>query len=273
MSEVFALERSVLEGFCRGAGSILLRGFGKDHARIEKPEAGFVTAADLEAEAFLLGAIDEAFPGSAILSEEAGTKNPGAPLRWIIDPLDGTTNYANGIPFFAVSLAVEAQGELRQGVVFNPVSKELFWAEHGGGAWLQDKRLQVGTKSELAEAVLATGDWYRRDPSFSHSWARAGALYRACRALRLTGSVALALAYTACGRFDAVWVEDYNPWDVAAGALLVREAGGVVTDFRGEAVQIGHHGPALLATSPALHGVLAPLLRGGTMDDNSGRCC
>jgi myo-inositol-1(or 4)-monophosphatase len=235
----------------RGAGEILRASFGKRMEHREKKDAGFVTQADIESEEFIIAGIRKAYPQSDILAEESGESSHAHSWKWIIDPLDGTTNYGNGIPFFAVSIALEEEGDLTHAAVYNPVTEELFYAEKGGGAWFKGEPLRAGGRQELSKAVLATGDMYYRDEKFETEMTRLRNVYKKCRALRLTGSVALALAWTAAGRYDGFWLENCNYWDIAAGALLVREAGGMVTDFAGKEYGKGS-ASSLVAANPAL---------------------
>jgi myo-inositol-1(or 4)-monophosphatase len=233
---------------------------------MEKKDAGFVTKADLQSEEFLIGEIKKAYPQSDIVAEESGAHIHGNPSKWIIDPLDGTTNYGNRIPFFAISIALEEKGRLTHGAVYNPVTGELFYAVKGKGAWLNDEALHVGTRQDISRAVLSTGDTYYRGRRFDHVMKVLKKASHASRAVRMSGSVALSLAYTAAGKFDGFWLEDFNYWDVAAGILLVREAGGMVTDFEGTSLDVTAHSTIIAANRFLLPGmaelVSAPVRKG-----------
>jgi len=247
--------KDFLTYLCTGAGRILLSHLHGHLPHMEKKDAGFVTAADLESEEFLIREIRNAYPGSDIIAEESGAHIHGNQLKWIIDPLDGTTNYGNRIPFFAISIALEEKGCLTCGAVYNPVTGELFHASRGKGAWLNDESLHVGNRQELSRAVLSTGDTYYRGRRFDHVMKILKNASRASRAVRMPGSVALSLAYTAAGKFDGFWLEDFNYWDVAAGILLVREAGGMVTDFGGTGLDVTAHSTIIAANRFLLPGM------------------
>ncbi len=246
-----------LETTCREAGDILLGHFRHSLQQREKPDEGFVTEADLASERHILDAIQRDWPGSRVLAEESGVSGSGSGLRWIVDPLDGTTNFAAGIPHFAISIGVEEQGRLRWGAIFDPVADELFTAEAGAGAQLNGQPIAVGSQTDLKKALLYSGDWYYRDARFRTSLQLANRIYGGCRALRLVGSVALGLAWTACGRLDGFWQERVNHWDAAAGLLLVREAGGCAGGFDGSDYLPG---ASLMATTPLLRAPFLALL-------------
>jgi myo-inositol-1(or 4)-monophosphatase len=185
--------------------------------------------------------------------------------RWIIDPLDGTTNFLHGMPHFAISIAVEepkagGRGEITQGLVYQPLTDESFWAEKGRGAWLQDRRLRVSARRDLPDALVATGIPYLGHGDFAE-WSRIfGAVAPEVAGIRRFGAAALDLAWVAAGRYDAFWESDLQPWDVAAGILLVREAGGFVTDYRGgdQPIERGQ----LLAANDSLHSKMHKLVAG-----------
>ncbi|MGH9481228.1 MAG: inositol monophosphatase family protein [Terriglobales bacterium] len=239
----------------REAGALLLEHRGR--VRIEyKGEADLVTAADRASEALIIRKLRTAFPEHAIVAEEGGeSSSPGAETGycWYVDPLDGTTNFAHGLPFFAVSLGLEHQGQMLAGVVYNPVLDEMFSATRGGGATLNGQPIAVSTQAELKQALLATGfpsQKRHRNPNI-HFYQ-----YFSLRThgMRRLGSAALDLCYTACGRFEGFWEFNLQPWDVAAGALMITEAGGEVSDMLG-----GHHhlrSPEILASNRRLHPAL-----------------
>jgi myo-inositol-1(or 4)-monophosphatase len=192
-----------------------------------------------------------AFPTHAILAEEGGARVGGDPrYRWIVDPLDGTTNYAHGFPFFCVSIALEVEGRLVLGVAYAPILDELFVAEAGGGASLNDRPIAVSATGELAQALLATGFPYDR-AEFARALRSFEVMSYACQAVRRAGSAVLDLCYVGCGRLDGYWEHAVKPWDVAAGALIVREAGGSVTGTDGSAFSV--EAGQLLASNGLLH--------------------
>lgn len=215
------------------AGEILKKKFGKIKRIDFKGEINIVTEADYISQEFIKRSIKKKFPDHNILSEEDIEIKSSSSFRWIVDPLDGTTNFTHGLPLFSVSIAVEHDGEIFTGVVYNPILKELFWAERGRGAFLGKKRIKVSETDSLNKSLLSTGFPYdiREDPNnnldhFSRFALRA-------QAVRRLGSAALDLCYVACGRFDGFWELKLFPWDVSAGMLIVEEAGGRITNFKG----------------------------------------
>jgi myo-inositol-1(or 4)-monophosphatase len=234
------------------AGAILREGYGRSHRPERKGRIDLVTEYDRRSEALLLERIRARFPGHAILAEESGAHDIGdAGARWLIDPLDGTTNFAHNYPFFAVSIACQVRGALVAGVVFDPVREELFAAARGHGATRNGEPVRVSAVQRLEEALLVTGFPYsvreRPEPILS--------LFRAflltAQGVRRDGSAALNLCYLACGRFDGFWEAHLAPWDVAAGTLIVREAGGLVTGWRGEEFRLEDR--AILAGNARVH--------------------
>lgn len=198
-----------------------------------KPGMEFVTQADLEAENFLKSQLTGLLPGSSFIGEESWDGNFPSPPMWIVDPLDGTNNYAMGIPFYCVSIALVDETGPVLGCIHDPVRGETFTAMKGGGAWLNGKRISVSQADKLSDVILATGFPYTRteaDLSFDLDVLKS--FLGKVRGMRRCGSAALDLAYTAAGRFGGFWEESLNPWDMTAGVLLVREAGGVVSGFR-----------------------------------------
>jgi myo-inositol-1(or 4)-monophosphatase len=244
----------------RAAGQILRDGLGR--AAIEhKGPLELVTEFDRASEQYIVQRLAAAFPGDGLLAEE-GSQRPGGPWRWLIDPLDGTTNYAHGLPHFAVSIAGELDGELEFGVVYDPTRDEMFRAVRGGGAWLNDRRLAVSSAAHLETSLLVTGFPYdlRQNPDnnldlFVH-------LARRSIAVRRFGSAALDLAYTAAGRFDGYWELRLAPWDLAAGIVLVREAGGVVSRVDGGPDPL-QPPPSIVAANGLLHAQMLDALREG----------
>ncbi len=193
----------------------------------------FVTEVDREAEAIIVGDIRKAYPGHAILAEESGASGESAD-RWIIDPLDGTTNYVHGFPQFCVSIALEHRGRLEQAVVFDPLRQELFTASRGAGARLDERRIRVSRSSGLEGSLLGTGFPFRGAYDLETYLATVRALVPRSAGIRRAGAAALDLAYVAAGRLDGFWEFGLEPWDMAAGVLLIREAGGLTTDADGD---------------------------------------
>ncbi|NMC74726.1 MAG: inositol monophosphatase [Geobacteraceae bacterium] len=216
-----------------------------------KGEKNLVTEVDRASEDAIIDALRSAFPECGILAEESGFVSGGSPLRWIIDPLDGTTNYAHGFPWFAVSIALEVDGAIGAGVVLNPMMDELFTAIRGEGAWLNGRKLSVSARHPLSECLLATGFPYDRTRTNENNFGNFIKFQLAARAVRRFGAAALDLAYVAAGYLDGYWECKLNPWDTAAGKLLVAEAGGIVTDHAG-----GPHGTEehrILASNGLIH--------------------
>ncbi len=242
------------------AGAILLEGYGRVHHPERKGRIDLVTQFDRRSEELILKRIAERFPGSAVLAEESGVhaRHGTSELRWIVDPLDGTTNFAHNYPFFAVSIAAEVAGEIVAGVVRDPVRPECFAAAKGAGATRNGEPIRVSSIARLEDALLVTGFPYdvrehpeRLIPAFQEFLTRA-------QAVRRDGSATLNLCYTAMGRFDGFWEAALSPWDLAAGTLIVREAGGRVTDFRGGTFDLA--AGELLASNGALHAEMMSLL-------------
>ncbi len=216
------------------------RGLSRDFGELEglattrKGAADFVTAADHRAEQVLFEELSKARPKYGFLMEERG-EIVGADNsnRWVVDPLDGTTNFLHGLPQFAISICLERDRQPQAGVIYNPASDELFWAEKGEGAWLNDKRLRVSSRKTLEECLFATGLPFKGRPGRERSLKEIDRVLGETAGIRRYGSAALDLAFVAAGRFDAYWERDLNPWDVGAGVLLVREAGGHVSEIEG----------------------------------------
>lgn len=239
------------------AGAVLLEYLHRPLQISEKGRrADLVTDADRAAERTILERLRAAYPGAAILAEESGAHEGTSGERWIVDPLDGTTNFAHGYPMFGVSIAYEAGGELLAGVVHAPFFGETFAATRGGGAFLNGRRIGVSSIARLGDAMTCTGfhpaDFERNAICFRAVSAKA-------QAVRRDGSAALDLAFVACGRFDAFWEFDLSPWDVAAGTLLVREAGGDVTRTDGAASALDAR--TILATNGRIHHELLEVLQ------------
>lgn len=227
---------TVMQNAARLAARRLLRDFDEvEKLQVTAKGPGdFVSQADLRAEATLKAELDRARPGYAFLMEESGASGSDAwTWRWIVDPLDGTTNFLHGIPHWAISIALERRfedgtQEIAAGVVYSPVNDEMFWAEKGGGAFLNDRRLRVSARREMREAVFATGIPFAGVPRKAEFLRTLGRLMPLVAGIRRAGAAALDLAWTAAGRVDGYWELGIQPWDIAAGVLLVREAGGFV---------------------------------------------
>lgn len=217
----------------REAGLLLKERLHVIHQVQFKGDKNLVTEGDRLSEELIIGRIKSAFPDHDILSEESPETVNGSDCRWIIDPLDGTTNYAHGYPVFSVSIALEIKGDIRLGVVFNPMLDEMFVAEKGRGAFLNGRRLSVSAVSELGLSLLATGFPYNIRTTQNNNINYFNRMILSSQAVRRAGSAALDLAYLAAGRFDGFWELQLMPWDVAAGRLLVSEAGGMVTEISG----------------------------------------
>jgi len=229
--------------------------------RTKRNPADLVTRADRMSEDLIVGMLRERFPDHGILAEE-GAEHPGAEYRWIIDPLDGTTNFAHGLPLFCVSIGLEHRGDLVAGVVYHPTSDELFYADRGAGAFLRGagavQRIHVSQIDQVAHAVVATGLPY----DIRDTGTNIDNIDRLCRTaieVRILGAAALHLAYVAAGRIEAFWEPALNPWDLAAGALLVEEAGGRVTHMSGSPFQVDCRD--VLATNGRVHAEMVKLLR------------
>lgn len=244
----------------RDAGEILM-GFRRSGFAISKKgRVNLVTEADVAAEKVVVDRILGSYPDHRILAEERGVGGGGASVRWVIDPLDGTTNFAHGYPCFAVSIGVEQADTLTAGVVFDPVRDELFTAVRGGGAFLNGDPIRVSGEDNLEDSLLCTGFSYSAE-EITGNLALFSRVMMQVRSVRRDGSAALDLCYVGCGRFDGFWELSLNPWDVAAGMLIVREAGGLVTRYDGREGTI--HDRECLATNGRIHSELAEILRSG----------
>jgi len=225
---------NVMIAAARKAGRSLRRDFGEvENLQVSmKGPADFVSAADRRAEEILLTELTKARPGYGFLGEEGGRRDGDDKSNcWIVDPLDGTTNFLHGIPQFAISIALEREGVIVAGVIYNPANEELFLAERGKGAFLNDQRLRVAVRRRLSESVVACGLPHIGRGDLALFRGELAAIQDKVAGLRRFGAAALDLAWVAAGRFDAFWERDLSPWDMAAGILMVREAGGFVTDL------------------------------------------
>jgi myo-inositol-1(or 4)-monophosphatase len=228
---------NVMIGAARKAGRSLARDFGEvEQLQVSlKGPANFVSAADTRAEEILHKELIRARPGYGLLLEEHGeVEGADRTHRFIVDPLDGTTNFLHGIPHFAISIALERDGELVGGLIYNPASNETFTAERGKGAFLNDRRIRVAARTELADCVLVTGIPHRGKPAQDVFLREMQSLMVATAGIRRTGAAALDLAWVAAGRFDGFWERNLRAWDLAAGIVILREAGGFVSDADGK---------------------------------------
>jgi len=219
----------------RNAGNIIIRALDKvDRLHITtKAENDFVTEVDKAAEQEIIRTLRKAFPSHGILAEESGLKS-GDDFQWIIDPLDGTTNFLHGFPQFSVSIALKHKQNIEQAVVYDPLAQELFTASRGRGAHLNDRRIRVSSRTSLTGALLGTGFPFKQLQELDPYLATFKSLLTRTAGIRRAGSAALDLAYVATGRLDGFWELGLNPWDIAAGVLLIEEAGGFVCDFNGD---------------------------------------
>ena len=233
------------------AGELLRSRFGSLRHIAYKGPTNLVTEMDGQAEALIVEAIRRRFPDHAILAEESGASGGATPYRWIVDPLDGTTNYAHGVPLFAVSIALEVEGRLELGVVVDPSRDERFTARRGGGAFLNGQPLSVSDTPIVATSLLATGYPYDIRSTRENNLAEHDAFAVRCRSIRAIGSAVLSLAWVAAGRLDAYWEPRLSAWDVAAGAVLVEEAGGRVTDTNGDPLDLAS--ASILASNGRIH--------------------
>ncbi|MCK4641498.1 MAG: inositol monophosphatase [Candidatus Marinimicrobia bacterium] len=231
----------------QSAGQFIMENVDKAIEINFKGRANVVTDVDRGAEEIIISMVRESFPDHQILAEETPAINTSSPFKWIIDPLDGTTNFIHGFPAFAVSIAVEYNSDVIIGVVYDPVRKELFSAIKNRGAFLNRNQIKVSNIKTLSESLLATGFPYELQGNFNLNMDIFREMYQNSQGVRRVGSAALDLCYTACGRFDGFWEFDLNPWDVAAGALIVSEAGGKLSDFSGKDFSI--YGKQVLATN------------------------
>ncbi len=245
----------------RKAGRSLARDFGEvEQLQVSiKGPANFVSAADHKAEDIIFKELSKARPGYGFLMEERGEiEGADKTHRWIVDPLDGTTNFLHSNPLFAISIALEREGQLIAGVIYNPASDELFTAEKGKGAYMNDRRLRVASRKTLADALVTTGIPHRGRANHSRFLKEMGTLMQEVAGIRRSGSAALDLAFVAAGRFDAYWEHGLKAWDIAAGIVMMREAGGTVSDLSGGDKFLDNGD--ILAANMTLHKVFGAIL-------------
>jgi myo-inositol-1(or 4)-monophosphatase len=243
---------------CKGA-AVLRSYFGKTFEINRKGEKDLVTSADTASESAIIQAIRYRFPDHAIMAEESGRTDGATGMQWIIDPLDGTTNFAHGLGHYAVSIAFACDNEVAAGVVLNPETGELFTAVRNGTAELNGSPIHVSGTTPVSDALLVTGFPYGCRQTLPSLMSRFERCVEAAQAVRRLGSAALDLCYVACGRFDGFWEEQLKPWDTAAGMLIARQAGAEITDFSGSPFSIDKK--EILATNGAIHESMLSLLR------------
>ena len=232
--------RRIAISITKRAGRLLMQHYGKAHEIEHKGRhvINLVTNVDKKSEALIVGALKQHFPAHQILAEEGLGAKGFSSYKWIIDPLDGTTNYTHGFPFFCVSIGLEVQGEMALGVVYAPMLGELFVGMRGKGATLNGKRIHVSKEPSLSKSLLATGFPYDIREAARNNLNYFAKFAKRAQAIRRAGSAALDLCYLACGRFDGFWELRLAPWDLAAATLIVEEAGGKVTNFKGKRLNI-----------------------------------
>jgi myo-inositol-1(or 4)-monophosphatase len=243
----------------KAAGEVLRNGFGRQHSVEYKGEVDLVTEADKRAEQEIVGRLRDAFPAYGILTEEGGGSSGEADSRWIIDPLDGTTNYTHGFPIFATSIALQREGEVVLGVVYDPMADETYVAERGSGAMLDGEPIKVSDTDELIVALLATGFPYDRD-EVPEALDLFGQFVMLTQSIRRLGSAALAMCYVAMGRLDGYYERGIKAWDIAAGNVILREAGGKVTNYQGRKLDL--EGEEVVASNGLLHEELISVTSG-----------
>jgi myo-inositol-1(or 4)-monophosphatase len=259
-TQVATLDRhlEVARKAAKESGRIQIKGLSQKLQVDHKGRYDLVTDVDRECEEVVVSILQEAFPGIGILAEESARKDTGSKEVWIIDPLDGTTNYASGYPAFCTNIALQRAGEIVLGVVYEPVRDELFEAVRGEGSRLNGATIRVSKTEKLSQALLATGFPYDRCEQPHTNLDRFCALTMRTRGVRRGGSASLDLCYTACGRLDGYWEIRLQPWDVCAGALIVSEAGGRVSDLAGQ--EYDWSGKETLASNRRLHDELVASL-------------
>ncbi|HKY64331.1 MAG TPA: inositol monophosphatase family protein [bacterium] len=249
------------EAACRIAGKLQLEGLKRDKQIEFKGSINLVTDVDKACEKAIVEVLQGRFPEHDILAEEGSGRRKNSEYKWIIDPLDGTTNYAHGYRLFCVSIALEHKGEIVVGAVFEPNRDEMFLAEKGGGARLNGEKLAVSQVADLNHAMLATGFAYNVRETANNNLDHFQKFLMKSQAIRRDGVAAVDLCYVAAGRFDGFWELNLFPWDVAAGYLMIQEAGGKVSDFRGKAFDV--YSKEILASNGRLHPAMSSLLSPG----------
>jgi len=245
-------EREIAAGAAKAAGEVLKEKFGKVRHIVKKGEIDLVTEADLAAEEIILEMLGNHFPKDNILSEEAGIRDGSSHRNWIVDPLDGTTNFAHGFPFFGVSIALEVEEEIVLGIVYNPFMGEFFEAQKGQGAFLNGSPIHVSNARKLSDSLLSTGFPYDIRERSNRIFERFKTMVVSSQGVRRGGSAAVDMCYVAAGRLDAHWEENLKPWDTAGASVIVLEAGGKLTTCEGE--PFTPYLKSVVACTPMIHG-------------------
>lgn len=251
-----------METACRAAlesGRILKELFGNVTGVSKKGEIDLVTEADLRSERAVIDIISGRFPCDSIMAEESGEQGGESDRKWIIDPLDGTTNFAHSFPFFAVSIGFQVENEIVLGVVYNPCMNEFFEAEKGGGAFLNKKPISVSKRKDLKDSLVGTGFPYDIHENSADVMDCLKKMIVSVQGVRRAGAASVDLCYLAAGRLDGFWEKGLKPWDTAAGSIIVREAGGVLSDYSGN--DYSPYGKNILAANPFIHGKMLDVLR------------
>ncbi len=243
------------------AGKIIVDAMSKTHTIKNKRDFDFVTEVDVRSQDTIISHLKRFFPDHNFLAEE-GVNEKSVDYRWIIDPLDGTTNFIHSFPYIAISMGLEYQGRIIYGLIYDPLREETFWAYEGKGAYLDNQRIEVSTIKNLSHALLATGFPFREKEKMGPYLKVFEELFHLTAGIRRAGAAALDLAYLACGRCDGFWEMGLSPWDIAGGYIIIKEAGGIVTDFEGgdRAIWEGH----IIASNPHIYekifSIVSPIL-------------
>jgi len=248
----------VAEKTAREAGVVLLENLGKVKKIEFKAKNSLVTEVDKLSEEIIINNIKKSFPSHDIFAEESGRHSENSDYLWLIDPIDGTTNYAHAYPFFSISIALEVKGEVEIGLVYDPVKDEMFTAEAGKGAYLNGELIKVSKSDSIEHSHVCTGFMHEIEWMVEANIKHFGNFIRRARAVRRDGSAALDVCYVACGRFDGFWELGLNPWDTAAAVLILKEAGGQVTTFSGDEYSI--YIKEILASNSIIHGQMMEIL-------------
>jgi len=248
----------VAEKTAREAGVVLLENLGKVKKIEFKAKNSLVTEVDKLSEEIIINNIKKSFPSHDIFAEESGRHSENSDYLWLIDPIDGTTNYAHAYPFFSISIALEVKGEVEIGLVYDPVKDEMFTAEAGKGAYLNGELIKVSKSDSIEHSHVCTGFMHEIEWMIEANIKHFGNFIRRARAVRRDGSAALDVCYVACGRFDGFWELGLNPWDTAAAVLILKEAGGQVTTFSGDEYSI--YIKEILASNSIIHGQMIEIL-------------
>lgn len=259
-----------LENLARQAGDVLRAAYEQEHHVDYKGAIDLVTEVDRRSEALILREIRRLFPGHRVLAEESGGVAGSDGYMWYVDPLDGTVNYAHGVPFFSVSIAYAQEGVTRLGVVYDPLRNELFAAERGAGAWLNGRPIRPSAVADLGKSLLVTGFPYNAWVTPDDNVGNFARFSKCTQGVRRLGSAALDLCYIAAGRLDGYWELTLHPWDVAAGGLIAEQAGARVTDLLGRPDYLSPPN-AILAAAPGIHAAMLQVLQGAADQAQSRR--